>query len=77
MADHASSESDLSGAWLVWGFLFGAIGLSYFIYGKKQQAMLPMLCGFSLMIYPYFVSNVMVLIAIGVTLMGIPYFMRD
>lgn len=77
MADHASSESAISGAWFVWGFLFGAVGLSYFIYGKKQQAMWPMLCGFGLMICPYYISNVMVLIAIGVTLMGIPDFMRD
>jgi hypothetical protein len=62
---------------LVWDILFGAVGGGYFIYGKKQREPLPMLCGFGLMIYPYFVSNTVLLVVIGAILMAIPFLFRD
>ena len=61
---------------LLWGLLFGSIGLGYFIYGRKQSASVPLLCGLALMIFPYFVSNIPLLIGIGVLLVVIPYFLR-
>jgi hypothetical protein len=62
--------------WLLWGLLFGSIGLGYFIYGKKQRAVVPLICGLALMAFPYFVSNMMLLVAIGAILCAIPYFLR-
>ena len=59
---------------LLWGLLFSSIGLGYFIYGKKQRAVVPLVCGLVLMIYPYFVSSTLLLIAIGAALMIVPYF---
>jgi hypothetical protein len=56
--------------------LFGSIGLGYFIYGKRQSAPLPLVCGIVLIIFPYFVSNVWLLVGIGVILCSIPYFWR-
>jgi hypothetical protein len=56
--------------------LFGSIGLGFFIYGKKQRAVVPLVCGLALMLFPYFVSNAMLLVGIGVLLMAIPYFLR-
>jgi hypothetical protein len=56
--------------------LFGSIGLGYFIYGTKQKAVVPLVCGVSLMIFPYFVSNSLLLAGIGAALTGIPYFLR-
>jgi len=61
---------------LLWGLLFGSIGLGYLIYGRKQRAVVPLLCGLSLMVFPYFVSSNILLVAIGVVLMAIPYFFR-
>jgi hypothetical protein len=61
---------------LLWGVLFGSIGLGFLIYGRKQRAVVPLLCGLALMIFPYFVSNSLLLVAIGVALMAIPYFVR-
>jgi hypothetical protein len=61
---------------LLWGLLFGSIGIGYFVYGKRQREFLPLLCGLSLMIFPYFVSSSIVMIAIGITLMALPYFVR-
>ena len=56
--------------------LFGSIGLGYFIYGKKQKAVIPLICGVALMVFPYFVSNSLLLVGIGVVLGAIPYFFR-
>ena len=61
---------------LLWGLLFGSIGLGFLIYGRKQRAVVPLVCGLALMIFPYFVSNPTLLIAIGIVLIAIPYFLR-
>ncbi len=63
-------------SWLLWGLLFGSIGLGFFVYGKKQKAVVPMVCGLALMIFPYFISNTIVLVAIGAMLTAVPYFVR-
>ncbi len=63
-------------AQLLWGLLFGSIGLGFVIYGKKQRAPVPLVCGVGLMIYPYFVSNAYLLVARGVILTALPYFLR-
>ncbi len=61
---------------LLWGLLFGSIGIGFALYGKQQRAPVPLLCGLALMIYPYFVPNVTAMVGIGIVLMGIPYFFR-
>lgn len=66
----------MSASSLFWGMIFGAIGVGFFVYGKKQAAFVPLLCGLALMIFPFFVSNTYVLVAVGVVLIAIPYFTR-
>jgi hypothetical protein len=63
-------------AWLLWGLLFGSIGLGFVIYGRKQRAPVPLVCGLALMVFPYFVSNTLLLIGIGIVICAIPYFLR-
>ena len=62
---------------LLWGLLFSSIGLGFFLYGKKQRAVVPLVCGLVLMIYPYFIPNVIALVAIGVVLIAVPYFLKS
>lgn len=66
----------MSTSTIFWGLLFSSIGLGFFLYGKKQQAAVPLVCGLGLMVFPYFVSNTMLLVAIGVALSVLPYFFR-
>jgi hypothetical protein len=61
---------------LLWGLLFSSIGLGFFLYGKKQRAAVPLVCGIVLMVYPYFIANVTALVVIGVVLAAVPYFLR-
>ncbi|MFT5590420.1 MAG: hypothetical protein ACI9ZF_002606 [Bradyrhizobium sp.] len=77
--DVASLENGrgMTTALLVWGMLSGAIGLGYFVYGKKQGALVPLFCGLGLMIFPYFMSNVYLLLIIGGVIAALPYFWRE
>ena len=65
-----------SPATLMWIVVFSSIGLGFFVYGKRQKAVVPLLSGISLMIFPYFVSNTIALVGIGVALIVVPYFVR-
>jgi hypothetical protein len=67
----------MSAADLLWGVLFGSLGLAYFVYGKKQGAPVPLLCGIALMLFPYFVSNLWLMVGIGLVLAALPYFLRN
>ena len=56
---------DLSGANLIGGLIFGAIGFVAFIYGKRMNLWKLMLCGLALMIFPYFISDAGMLYIFG------------
>jgi hypothetical protein len=58
---------------LVIGILAGAIGVGYFMYGKRQTKFAPLLCGMALCVYPYFVDSVAWLVVIGAALMAAPF----
>ena len=66
----------MSTATLLWGLLFGSIGFGFFLYGKRQRVIVPLVCGLALMVYPYFVSGTLLLLVIGIALMAVPYFLR-
>jgi len=68
--------NSVDAAALLWGLLFGSIGFGFVLYGLKQRAVVPLICGLALMMFPYFVSNTILLVAIGVALIAIPYFVR-
>ncbi len=61
---------------LIWGVIFGAIGLGFFTYGRRQKSVVPLLVGIVLFIFPYFVPNVYALVAVGAILVAIPYFVK-
>ena len=61
---------------LLWGLLFSSIGVVMFIYGKKQNVFMPLLCGALLVVYPFFVTTTAWLVAIGVVLVALPYVIR-
>ncbi|MGD8925542.1 MAG: hypothetical protein PVG20_01750 [Thioalkalispiraceae bacterium] len=65
-----------SPAQIMWAMFFGAIGLGFFTYGKRQKAIVPLMAGISLFIFPYFISNVYLLVAVGAGIVVVPYFIR-
>jgi len=61
---------------MLWSVLFGGIGIGYFMYGKKQKAIVPLCTGLALFVFPYFISSVAMLLIVGVILVAIPYFIK-
>ena len=52
--------------------LFSSIGFGYFIYGKRLQEGVPLFSGLLLMVYPYFISSTLGMIAVGLLLVVCP-----
>jgi predicted membrane protein len=63
-------------ALFIWGTVFGIIGLGFFVYGKKQKAVVPLFTGIALFIIPHFISNVYTLIVAGILLVVLPCFVK-
>lgn len=53
--------------------VIGGVGFVAFMYGKKQSRVPQMAIGVALMVYPYFVPNVWLMIAIAVLLLALLY----
>jgi hypothetical protein len=62
---------------LLWGLVFGSVGTGYFVYGKKQGAVVPLLCGFALVVLPWIVSGAWSLALVGALLVALPFVWRD
>ena len=57
--------------------IFGAIGLSAFIYGKKNALWRPMVIGIALMMYPYFFSKTLLIYLVGAAFTAALFLWRD
>ena len=68
---------NFSAANLIGGLIFGSIGFVAFIYGKRMHLWKPMFLGLALMVYPYFVSNDIVLIVVGTIGSASLWFLRN
>jgi C4-dicarboxylate transporter len=58
---------------LIVSVIAGAIGMGYFIYGKRQTKIVPMVAGVLLCIYPYFLDSLLWLSLIGAVLVAAPF----
>ncbi len=56
--------------------IFGSIGLGFFVYGKRQKAVIPLFSGLGLMIFPYFISNIYIFVITGFILVALPFFIK-
>lgn len=63
-------------AHLIWSVIFGGIGIGFFTYGRKQKAVFPFIIGIALFAFPYFISNIYMLVIAGVVLVVLPYFIK-
>jgi len=61
---------------LLWGLLFGSIGVGYVIYGRKQRVPVAFASGLALIAFPYFVSNTLAMVAVGIVLLAAPFVLK-
>ena len=57
--------------------LFGLVGTGYVMYAKNAGELFPALFGIGLMVFPYFITNVWILLIVGVALMAGPFLLRN
>ena len=62
---------------LMWGLIMGSIGFGFFIYGRKQRAVIPFISGIVLMAIPYFISNVFILVTTGIVFAVLPFLLKN
>jgi hypothetical protein len=53
-----------------------AFGMGYFVYGKKQAKVVPLLSGILLCFYPYFVTNLLPSLLLGGVLIVLPWVLK-
>ena len=58
---------------LIVSIFTGAFGMAYFIYGRRQSKVMPVVCGLLLCVYPWFTENVYALLGIGAVLIALPF----
>jgi hypothetical protein len=58
------------------GIITGAVGMAYFIYGKKQEKISFLVAGLCLCIYPYLFESVLALVLIGLVLVAFPFVVK-
>lgn len=61
----------MDGNAILLGFLISTVGFGFFLYGKKQQRIPQLAVGLTLMIFPYFVSNLLLMTGIAVALVAL------
>jgi len=62
---------------LLWGIIFGSIGMGYAVYGSRQRHALARACGIGLMVLPIFLTPLWLLIAICCVLCAVPLVIRS
>ena len=62
---------------LIPSFLFGVVGMGFFMYGKKAGRMIPLAAGLGLMGLPYFIPNVIVMCIVCTLLMITPAIVKE
>lgn len=53
--------------------IWGSIGTGYFIYGKKQSKFVFLICGVGLAVFPFFISDLVATIVLGLLMTIAPF----
>ena len=54
------------------GLLFGSVGGVYLFLARREHSIEYLICGFVLVIYPYFLSNPLLILLVGVVVAAFP-----
>lgn len=66
----------MTGTSLFLSIFFGCVGIGYFMYGRRRSRIVPLVAGFALCVFPYFVSNTYAAAALGLGLVVLPFLVR-
>ena len=63
-----------STSFLFASLIWGSVGVGYFIYGKKQQTLSPMIGGIVMIIVSYFIGSAFLMSLLCLGIVGAVYF---
>jgi hypothetical protein len=58
------------------GVFFGALGMGYIVYGRKQKRGIALLSGILLCGLPYFIGNIFLLVIASIVAAALPFFIQ-
>lgn len=61
---------------LFFSIVISSVGFAYFIYGKRNSELVYMVDGVAMMLYPYFVGNLLISVIIGIVLCTLPFILK-
>lgn len=61
---------------LMWSMLFGAFGLGFLAYARRQRDAIALIAGLALCGFPYFVSNVYLMVGVGAAIIAVPFVLK-
>jgi len=61
---------------LIASLIWGAVGMGFFIYGKKQQSMIPLFGGLLLIGISYFIESALYMTLAAIALLGGIYWLK-
>jgi len=61
---------------LLLGLVFASLGAGYWIYGRRRQEVVPLICGTALIVVSIFVSTLWILALIGTIFVLVPWLQR-
>lgn len=71
------SQTKVDDGWgmtsMMLSMIWGSIGTGYFLYGKKQSRFMFLICGIGLCVFPIFISNDMLSLALGLGMTIAPF----
>ncbi|QPN60985.1 hypothetical protein H8F24_06585 [Synechococcus sp. CBW1002] len=65
-----------SPAELMLSLMLGFVGMAYVLYGRKQDALVPLVSGILLMIVPFFLPGVLPQLIVGLLLIALPFLVQ-
>ncbi len=76
MVPHETNPVNFDAGSLIVGLLAGAVGVGYFMFGKKQQRMVFLIAGVALCVVPYVIDSLGWCIAVCVALTALPHVLK-
>ena len=68
---------ELDSGSLLLSIIFSGFGMFLFMFGKKTGRMPHLIAGMALMTCPYFITNLIAMAAVCITLALVPFFVAD
>ncbi|MEB3263024.1 MAG: hypothetical protein VKJ66_01485 [Synechococcus sp.] len=61
---------------LMLNLMLGFVGMAYLLYGRRESALVPLVCGILLLIAPYLVPGTWPQLLVGAVLIALPWVLR-